>query len=156
MLQGPPNFNVSDPLVLDEPAEENAALGQLSLGGGLLGIDNTRQSQIKVPISNHSKHDIILPKSTSLGTIQYVAKVLETGAPEPQQADLKVAKATLATGHCSCVSITGYPTAKPCQIDTPSLGSRILPTHWEDTVGSQSWIRAKHAIKGLLLKDLDT
>ncbi len=37
----PPNFDVSDLLVLYKPAEENAALGQLSVGEGLLEINNT-------------------------------------------------------------------------------------------------------------------
>ena len=78
----PPNFDVSDPVVLYEPTEESAVLGQLSVGEGLLEINNTRWPYVKVPISNHSKHEVTLPKRTSLGTIQHVIKVLETNAPE--------------------------------------------------------------------------
>lgn len=46
----PPNFDTSDPLVLYEPAEERAALGQLSVGEGLLEIKNGQRPYIKVPI----------------------------------------------------------------------------------------------------------
>lgn len=81
----PPNFDASDPLVLYEPAEETAALGELSVGEGLLEINNTRRPYVKVPISNHSKHEITLPKRSSLDTIRHVIKVLETDAPESPQ-----------------------------------------------------------------------
>ena len=40
-----------------------------------------------MPISNHSKHEITLPKRTTLGTIQHVAKVLEADAPELEQVE---------------------------------------------------------------------
>lgn len=76
------NFDTSDPLVLYELAEGSTALGQLSVGEGLLEINNAQRPYIKVPISNHSKHEVTVPKRTSLGTIQHVVKVLETNAPE--------------------------------------------------------------------------
>ncbi|KAJ7991310.1 hypothetical protein DPEC_G00296000 [Dallia pectoralis] len=82
----PPNFDLSDPIVLYEPAEESVVLGQLSVGEGLLEINNIRRPYVKVPISNHSKHDVMLPRRTPLGTIQQVVKVLETDAPESHQA----------------------------------------------------------------------
>ncbi|TKS84065.1 Retrovirus-related Pol polyprotein from transposon 412 [Collichthys lucidus] len=83
----PPSFDASNPLVLYEPADDSTALGQLSVGGGLLEIDNSRRPYVKVPISNHSKHEITVPKRTTLGTIEHVTKVIETNAPEPHQAD---------------------------------------------------------------------
>ena len=83
----PCNFNTSDPLVLYEPTEENTVLGQLSVGEGLLEINNTQRPYVKVPISNHSKPEITLPKRTTLGTIQHVAKVLEADAPELKQVE---------------------------------------------------------------------
>lgn len=39
----PPNFDVSHPLFLYEPADENTTLGQLSVGESLMDIDNTRR-----------------------------------------------------------------------------------------------------------------
>lgn len=83
----PPNFDVSNPTVLYEPMEESVVLGQLSVGEGLLEINNTRRPYVKVPISNHSKHEVTLPRRTSLGTIQHVIKVIETNTPESHQAD---------------------------------------------------------------------
>lgn len=78
----PQNFDTSDPLVLYEPAEENVALRHLSVGEGLLEIYNPQRPFVKIPISNHSKHQIILPKRTVLGTIQHVAKVIESNTSE--------------------------------------------------------------------------
>lgn len=80
----PPNFDASDPLVLYEPTDESAVLGQLSVGEGLLEINNAQRPYLKVPISNHSRNEITVPKRTSLGTIQHVVKILETGVPELQ------------------------------------------------------------------------
>lgn len=90
----PPNFDVSDPLVLYEPAEKSAALGQLSVGEGLLEVNDTRWPYVKVHISNHSKYEVTLPKRTTLGTIQHVIKVLETDAPESHQVDSTSRKVT--------------------------------------------------------------
>ncbi|XP_040928717.2 uncharacterized protein LOC121202576 [Betta splendens] len=73
----PQNFDISDPLVLYEP-EESVALRHLSVGEGLLEINNSLRPFVKIPISNHSKHEIILPKRTALDTIQQVAKVIKT------------------------------------------------------------------------------
>lgn len=78
----PQNFDTSDPLVLYEPAEENVALRHLSIGEGLLEINNPERPFVKVPISNHSKYEITLSKRTALGTIQHVAKVIESNMPE--------------------------------------------------------------------------
>ena len=74
----PPNFDASDPIVLYEPAEENPILEQLSVGEGLLEIKHTRRPYVKVPISNHSKHEVTLPKRTPLGVIQHVTKIIDT------------------------------------------------------------------------------
>ena len=48
-----------------------------------------------MPICNHSKHEITVPKRTALGTIQQVIKVLETDAPESLQADSTSRKMTI-------------------------------------------------------------
>lgn len=90
----PQNFETSDPLVLYEPAEENVALRHLSVGDGLLEINNTQRPFVKIPISNHSNHEIILPKRTTLGTIQHVAKVTEPDTAESPQAQAMPVKVT--------------------------------------------------------------
>ncbi|KAI3364945.1 hypothetical protein L3Q82_000943 [Scortum barcoo] len=77
------NFDISDHLVLYEPAEGNIALRHLSVGEGLLEVNNMQRPYVKIPISNHSNHEILLPKRTVLGTIQHVTKVTETDTPEP-------------------------------------------------------------------------
>ncbi|RXN31663.1 Retrovirus-related Pol poly from transposon [Labeo rohita] len=78
----PQTFDISDPFVLYEPVEDNVALRHLSIGEGLLEVNNTQRPYVKIPISNHSKDDVLLPKRTALGTIQHVAKLIETEAPE--------------------------------------------------------------------------
>ena len=50
-----------------------------------------------MPISNHSKHEITLPKRTPLGTIQHVTKILETDVS--QQAECTRAKAPAETNN---------------------------------------------------------
>lgn len=102
----PPNFDTSDPLVLYEPAEENPVLGQLSVGEGLLEIYHTRRPYVKVPISNHSKHEVTLPKRTPLGVIQHVTKILETDAAESHRADDALTKVTAEVNHITSPSIT--------------------------------------------------
>lgn len=84
----PPTFDTSDPVVLYEPSEESTTLEQLSVREGLLEISNSRWPLVNVPISNHTKHEIILPKRTQLGSIQYVAKVIEMGKTEAQQGEM--------------------------------------------------------------------
>nr|XP_023658379.1 uncharacterized protein LOC111839036 [Paramormyrops kingsleyae] len=77
----PQNFDTSDLLVLYEPVEDNVALRHLSIGEGLLKVNNTPRPYVKIPISNHSKDDVFLPRRTALGTIQHVTKLIETKAP---------------------------------------------------------------------------
>lgn len=65
----PPTLDMSDPVVLYEPPEENACLAQLSVGEGLLEISRSKWPLVHVPISNHTKHEVILPKRTELGSL---------------------------------------------------------------------------------------
>lgn len=89
----PQNFDTTNPLVLYEPAEENVALRHLSVGKGLLEITDTHRPHVKIPISNHSKHEVILPKRTTLGSIQHVAKVIEQDTLELPQTMLVIVTA---------------------------------------------------------------
>ena len=91
----PCNLNTSIPLVLYEPIEESTVLDQLSVGEGLLEINNTQCPYVKVPISNDSKHEITLPKRTTLGTIRQVPKVLEADAPELKPGEPALTKVAL-------------------------------------------------------------
>ncbi|KAK0141865.1 hypothetical protein N1851_020463 [Merluccius polli] len=103
----PLNFDTSDSLVLYEPAEEHPILGQLSVGAGLLEINHTQRPHIRVPISNHSKHEITLPKRTPLGVIQHVTKVLDTA--ESPRADTLTA-VTAEVNHTASPSTGNRPT----------------------------------------------
>lgn len=84
----PPNFNISDPFVLYEPAEGSTPLKHLGVGEGLLKVVDARGPHVKVPISNHSKPEVTLPSRTVLGTIQHVIKVLETDTPGSHQKEV--------------------------------------------------------------------
>ncbi|KAI3375428.1 hypothetical protein L3Q82_021914 [Scortum barcoo] len=98
----PQNFDTSDHLVLYEPAEGNIALRHLSVGEGLLEVNNMQRPYVKIPISNHSNHEILLPKRTVLGTIQHVTKVIETDKPEPPRT--QSAPVTVTTAEVSNVT----------------------------------------------------
>lgn len=100
----PPNFDTTDPLVLYEPTGENPVLDQLSVGEGLLEINHTRRPHVKVPLSNHSKHDVTLPKRTPLGVIQHVTKVLEANTLAIHQADATLAATTAEVNHTTSPS----------------------------------------------------
>ncbi len=83
----PSCFDTSDPVVLYEPPEESTTLEHLSVGEGLLEINKSRWPLVNVPISNHTKHEIVLPKRSPLGSIQHIAKVIEMGKTETQQVE---------------------------------------------------------------------
>ncbi|KAK0130548.1 hypothetical protein N1851_035225 [Merluccius polli] len=117
----PLNFDTSDSLVLYEPAEEHPILGQLSVGAGLLEINHTQRPHIRVPISNHSKHEITLPKRTPLGVIQHVTKVLDTA--ESPRADTLTA-VTAEVNHTTSPSVGDNPVYKVA----PETGNRPTRT----------------------------
>ncbi|KAL0199247.1 hypothetical protein M9458_007787, partial [Cirrhinus mrigala] len=78
----PPNFNNSDLTVLFEPSEETSPLAQLDLGEGLVEVHKRGQSYIRVPVGNHTRHDVTIPKRTLLGEIAAIAKVIQTDQVE--------------------------------------------------------------------------
>lgn len=78
----PPIFDTSNSVVLYELSEESRTLEELSVGEGVLEKGNSRWPLISVPISNHTKHEMSLPKITQLGTIQHV---INKGRTETQQ-----------------------------------------------------------------------
>lgn len=72
----PPHLDLSDPVFLFEPDESNVQLAELDIGEGLLEIQNPRKPYVTIPVGNNTKHPIILPRKTALGTIQSVDKVI--------------------------------------------------------------------------------
>ncbi|RXN09433.1 Retrovirus-related Pol poly from transposon [Labeo rohita] len=78
----PPNFNNSDLTVLFEPSEETSPLAQLDLGEGLVEVHKRGQSYIRVPVGNHTRHNVTIPKRTLLGEIAAIAKVIQTDQVE--------------------------------------------------------------------------
>lgn len=116
----PPNFGITDPFVLYEPLEDNVALRHLSIGEGLLGVNMTQRPYVKIPISNHSKDDVLLPKRTVLGTIQHVAKLIETETLET----------TSSQSTPITISATGVDkTTPPCDSPTDSWLPPVNLTH---------------------------
>lgn len=78
----PYNFNTSDPAVLFEPSDEVSPVGHLDLGEGLIERKGGH-SYIKVPVGNHTKHDMIIPKRAILGEIATIGKIIQTDQVEP-------------------------------------------------------------------------
>ncbi|XP_067334566.1 uncharacterized protein [Channa argus] len=74
----PSTFDTSNSLVLFEPHEDNPQLQQLDVGDSLIEITQAKVSYVTVPISNRTKHSITLNCRTVLGSIEPVAKVIET------------------------------------------------------------------------------
>lgn len=109
----PLSFDTSDPVVLYEPSEDSMALEQLSIGEGLLQISKNGRPLVHVPISNHTKHEIILPKRTQLGPIQHISKVIEMGKTEVQR--VEAPQATTVRAEVNNVATPETPPTKPWQ-----------------------------------------
>lgn len=95
----PPHLDLSSSVVLFEPDESNVQLAELNIGEGLLEIQNPKKPYVTLPVGNHTKHMIVLPRKTALGTIQSVEKVIL-----PDQTDLPKPKLTLHSAILSPVS----------------------------------------------------
>lgn len=74
----PVDFDVSDPVILFEPNVDDPQLDQLGLGDGLLEVCGRQKPFISVPIGNHTKHDVTLPRRTKLGSIHPIKGIVET------------------------------------------------------------------------------
>ncbi|KAL3972968.1 pleiotrophin [Sarotherodon galilaeus] len=74
----------SSPLVLFEPNLDDTPLLPLSIGEGLLAIQQDERPFVKVPVSNHSTETVVLPSSTVLGTIEAIDGVIGTGSPSSE------------------------------------------------------------------------
>uniref|UniRef100_A0A3B1J7S5 ribonuclease H n=1 Tax=Astyanax mexicanus TaxID=7994 RepID=A0A3B1J7S5_ASTMX len=70
-------------VVLFEPSQESTQLEKLDLGDGLMEVCSAKSSFVNVPIGNHNKHDVTLPRRTALGCVQPIAAVIHTDHPEP-------------------------------------------------------------------------
>lgn len=71
-----------DPLLLFEPEESNVHLSELEVGEGLLEMQVAKRPYVTIPVRNNTKHPVILPRKTVLGSVQTVARVIETSPQE--------------------------------------------------------------------------
>ncbi|KAI3374125.1 hypothetical protein L3Q82_005991 [Scortum barcoo] len=79
----PATFDTSKSPMLLEPSENNPQLQQLDVGDSLIEVCHEKAPYVKVPIGNHTKHDITLPSRTVLGSIESVVKVVQTDELDP-------------------------------------------------------------------------
>lgn len=80
--QIPPAVDQSDPLLLFEPEENNAHLAELEIGEGLLEMQSAKRPYVTIPVRNATKHPVVIPRKTALGSVQAVARVIETDLRE--------------------------------------------------------------------------
>lgn len=92
----PSHFDLSDSVFMFEPDESNARQAELDIGEGLL--------EVTLPVGNYTKHTIILPRKTALGTIQSVEKVIA-----PDQTDLLKPKVTVDSAVLTSASPNPVP-----------------------------------------------
>lgn len=78
----PSYIDLSDLVFLFERDESNVQLAELNIGEGLLDIQNPKKPYVTLPVGNHTKHTIILPRKTALGTIQSVERVILPDQPD--------------------------------------------------------------------------
>lgn len=74
----PSPFDTANSIVLFEPTDNNPQLQQLDVGDSLVAISQTKVPYVRVPIGNHTKHEVTLPCRTVLGSIEPVVKILQT------------------------------------------------------------------------------
>lgn len=81
----PENINPPEPFVLFEPTLHSAQLQRVSIGTGLMEFYKTERPFIKVPVSNHSHHNVTLPGRTLLGSIKPIVGLAETDCPRNEE-----------------------------------------------------------------------
>lgn len=74
----PSTLDISNPLMLFEPCERNPQLHQLDVGNSLLQVP-----YVRVPIGDHTKHDVTLSCKTALGSIEPISRIVETDELDP-------------------------------------------------------------------------
>ena len=83
----PSPFDTSHPVVLFEPTENNPQLQQLDVGDSLVAISQAKVPYVRVPIGNHTKHEVTLPCRTVLGSIEPVIKIVQTDEGSLKRSD---------------------------------------------------------------------
>ncbi|KAJ8352082.1 hypothetical protein SKAU_G00235580 [Synaphobranchus kaupii] len=83
--------------MLFEPDDDSVWLEQVDLGGGLLEIKDPRRPYVTGPIGNNTKQHITLQRKTALGSIQPIAKVVETNSPTKAKVHSDVKVNSIAT-----------------------------------------------------------
>lgn len=79
----PSTFDTSKSPVLFEPSENNPQLQQLDVGDSLIEVCHEKAPYVKVPIGNHTKHDMTLFSRSVLGSLESVVKVVQTNELDP-------------------------------------------------------------------------
>lgn len=122
----PPQLDPSDSLVLFEPEENCVQLQQLDLGEGLLVIQNERQPYVAVPLGNHTKHDITLPRKSPIGIIQSIKKIVETDSPA--ETETKVQSIRVSSAESTCTPVRWQPPVDLSHLnkDQKEMASRML------------------------------
>lgn len=69
--------------MLSEPCESNPQLHQLDVGNSLLEVCQAKVPYVRVPIGNHTKHDVTLSCKTALGSIEPISRIVETDELNP-------------------------------------------------------------------------
>lgn len=87
--------------MLLEPEEDCVQLQQLDVGEGLLEIEMGKTPNVAVPLGNHTKHDIVLPRKSLIGSIQPIKKIVETDSPTKK--DMRVQSATTLPAVANCL-----------------------------------------------------
>lgn len=83
--QAPPTVDQSDPLLL--------------FGEGLLEIQSAKRPYVTIPVRNSTKHPVIIPRKTILGSVQIVARVIETKPREMPRPRVVASEATTPTAQ---------------------------------------------------------
>ncbi len=78
----PSTTDQSDPLLLFEPEENSAHLTELEIEEGLLEIQTAKRPYVIIPVTNNTKHAVTIPRKTALGSVQTVARVIESNPLE--------------------------------------------------------------------------
>lgn len=90
----PSTLDTSNPLVLLETSDNNPQLQQLDVRDSLLVICQAKVPYVKVPIGNHTKHDVTLycktvPRAVLQYSIEPISRIVQT---ELNQAESNVAQ----------------------------------------------------------------
>lgn len=83
-----------DCLVLFEADEGSQSLEQLDVVTGLVEIQNPAKPYVTIAVGNNTKHDVILPRKTALGTLQPIERIVDAEPPDKHTPTVTVNEVT--------------------------------------------------------------